>query len=476
MDITKPFLVADRMKGVGTGAFVEPPSTASTEYLYILTCSHCVDMAESVTVMLPLRGLMEYTAHVVSIIPRYDLAIVAMPDTDGSLRKQVEVLPLGSSANLQLGQKLTAVGYPLGSTALKASDGVYAGFQERLQHTVSISPGNSGGPLMNEAGQIVGVNNSGVLSLEASNVGFAIPIECYTLMKQQLFQPAPAGPPAPDRVIQVPVFGFEYAPITRSHARAVGATACLSNDADGGVQIITVLEGSPMHASGVQPDDILVEFDGTPIDTMGEMNVAWNYQKVRLQDVLTRSVEPREYPLRLWKASTQTCTVLNARPQVFTPGALRTLYPPYDPVEYVVAVGLVIMPMVGNHATYPATMATYLCKKLGELTRPHLIVAHVFTGTIAQIEGPLVAGDELTHVNNVEVKSLVDMRAALPQPVTTAAGFTVLTFRTCLGKTLMVNTLDALATEERASAEKLYTPDANLMSALSTERTKRNVS
>ena len=466
VDVTKPFLVTDRVKGVGTGAFVSAPSPSSSN-LFILTCSHCVDMADTVTVMLPFMGMNEYPSNVVSILPHLDLALVALDDTDGSLRNQVEILPLGTSANLQLGQKLTAVGYPLAGTALKASDGVYAGFQERLQHTVSISPGNSGGPLMNEQGQIVGVNNSGILSPEASNVGFAVPIESYVMMKSELFRPAHTGPPAPDRVIQMPVFGFEYAPITRSHARAVGATTCLSH-AEGGVQIITVIKGSPMGDAGVSKDDILVEFNGTPIDTIGELKVEWNYQKVRLQDVLARSVESREYPVRLWKASTQSCVEMRVRPRVFTPGAMRTLYPPYDSVPYVATVGLVIMPLVANHATSPVTMATYMCKNLNELSESRLIVSHVFNGTIAQIEGPLVAGDELSHVNNVEVKTLEDVYGALSHPLTMSSGYTVLTFRSHTGKILMVNTLDALSTEQRASAENLYTPDARLMSVLST--------
>jgi S1-C subfamily serine protease len=422
--------------------------------------------------MLPLMGMTEHPANVVSILPTYDLAIlsISMPP---ATRDQTQILPLGTSSNLKLGQKLTAVGYPMGGTALKASDGVYAGFQERLQHTVSISPGNSGGPLMNETGQIVGVNNSGILSPTASNVGFAVPIESYELMKAQLFRPPPTGPPSPDRVIQVPVFGMEYAPITRSHAKAVGATSCLAQaagDVAAGVQIITVIKGSPMHEAGLSPDDILVEFDGRPVDNIGEMDVDWNYQKVRLQDVLARSVDPRDYTCRVWKASTQSCASLQVRPRVFTPGALITLFPPYNTVPYLVAVGLVIMPLVANHATYPATMSAYFCKKLNELAEPHLIVSHVFNGTIAQIEGALVAGDELSHVNNQEVHTLDDVRHALPKTVTTSAGHTVLTFRTHTGKTLMVNTLDALATETQARNEKLYVPEITLMSALDTTR------
>ena len=472
VDITRPFLVADRAKGVGTGAFIDPPESANPDYLYILTCSHVVDIADTVTIMLPLLGMTEYPAHVVGIAPTYDLAIIAVEDKNRTLRPETTSLTLASSANLQLGQKLCAAGYPLGQTALKASDGVFAGFQERLQHTVSISPGNSGGPLMNEDGEVVGVNNSGILSPEASNVGFAVPIELYFLAQAGLFTPPPSGSPASgDRVVHMPVFGIEFAPITRSHARAVGATACIDG-ADGGVHIITVLEGGPMHTAGIEKDDIMLQFDGMTIDTIGEVGVPWNYQRVRLQDVFTRSVEDRDFRVRVWKSSTKTCSELTARPRVFHPGALRVLYPPYDAVPYLTAVGLVIMPMLGNHAMYPATMATYLGKKLGDLVKPRVLVTHVFNGTISQIEGPIEAGDELSHVNNIAVETLEDVRAALPQVVTTSVGHNILSFRACSGKTLIINTLDARLTEERAAADKLYTPDPALLNALSVERTE----
>ena len=196
VDFTKPFLAADRFKGVGTGFFIHPPTPTPT-YLYVLTCAHVVDSADTVTIMLPLLGLSEYTASVLGLVPGYDIAVLAVPVSDSALLGQASPLTLGKSDSLKLGQKLTAVGYPLGQTAIKVSDGVYAGFQEKLQHTVSISPGNSGGPLMTEDGLVVGINSSGILSPEASNVGFAVPIEMFSLMSTPIFAQTP-GPPSPE--------------------------------------------------------------------------------------------------------------------------------------------------------------------------------------------------------------------------------------------------------------------------------------
>lgn len=468
VDVTKPFITADRYKGVGTGFFIPPPTHADSEDLYLLTCAHVVDSADSVTIMLPLHGLTEHPASVLAFIPSYDLALIAVPGANTTLSQQTEPVTLGSSDKLKLGQKLTAVGYPLGQTAIKVSDGVYAGFQEKLQHTVSISPGNSGGPLMDESGAVVGVNSSGIVSPEASNVGFAVPIEMFALMSNQMFARS-RGAPSPERVIHLPIFGFEFAPITKSHSRVVSTATCSSNPHDGGVQIVSVVPGSAM-ASVVEQGDILVEFDGTPIDTIGEIVVPWNYQKVRLQDMLVRSVQDREYDLRVWKQATRSCAEYKVKPRPGAQNGLRMIYSPYDVVPYTVVVGLVIMPLLANHAMAPATAQTYLRKNTEDLAKPSLIITHVFNGTLAQIEGPVYAGDELSHVNGREVTTLDDVHAAIVQDDTDADTRRVVTFRTCDGKLLVLNHMDALQSEQRAMSEKLYDPEPTFMKFLSLER------
>lgn len=465
VDMVKPFLTADRFKGVGTGFFISPP-TPSQNYLYVLTCAHVVDSADTVTIMLPLLGLTEYPASVLGFVPGYDIAVLAVPRA--SSLHEASPLTLGRSDELKLGQKLNAVGYPLGQTAIKVSDGVYAGFQEKLQHTVSISPGNSGGPLMTEDGSVVGINSSGILSPEASNVGFAVPIEMFSLTSAAIFAQTP-GPPSPERVIRLPIFGFEFSPITRSHSRAVGADACFSTPQDGGVQVVSTIPGSAMETV-VSPGDILVEFDGMPIDTIGEISVPWNYQKVRLQDVLVRA-EEREYEVRVWKP-TGGCAVARVKPRPSTSLAFRLIYPPYDTVPYVVALGLVIMPLLGNHAFAPAVAKTYMCKEPAELAKPALIVAHVFNGTLAQIEGPLHAGDEVSHVNGERVETIAEVLLSLCKATTTPTGKEVMTVKTKNGKVFMVNMLDALQSEERAASENIYKPEPTLLRYLSVDRTK----
>jgi len=459
VDMEKPFVTTDRFKGVGTGFFINGGGDGNL--LYVLTCAHVVDGADSVTILLPLLGGTEHPASVLSFVPEYDIAILVVTKQ----LPQTSALELGSSVSLKLGQPLTAVGYPLGQTAIKVSDGVYAGFQEALQHTVSLSPGNSGGPLINADGAVVGVNSSGVM--DASNVGYAVPIEMFMNMRDRMFHPAPEGGPRPERVVHLPIYGIEYAPITKFHSESVGASKC----GGGGVQIVSVIPGTGMHDAGVVVGDILTQFNGMKINTIGEVDVSWNYQKVLLKNVLKRYVEDMEYEIRIWQASSKTCKTLNVKPRPNPHIAMRDIFPPHDMVPYIVVTGIVIMPLIHNHEMCPRLSRMYTCKETIELTKPSLVVSHIFNGTLAQIEGGVYVGDEISKVNDVEVHTLDDVRKALVK-CKHIGGYKMLAFTTSKGKMLVLNTLDVLQSEQHALSENLYTPDPVLLKYLRADRKK----
>src|SRR3989338_1722722 len=84
-----PFQRGDRAHGVGTGFFVAPPSNRDTsEFVYILTCAHCVADADTVTVTLPQQGKAELAATVLAFVPpeQLDMAVLAVPDPEHKLQ------------------------------------------------------------------------------------------------------------------------------------------------------------------------------------------------------------------------------------------------------------------------------------------------------------------------------------------------------------------------------------------------------
>lgn len=471
-DFAQPFRLMERGMGVGTGFFIEGPDATK---LYVLTCAHVVEKADDVFILFPLRDSEEVQASVVAVMPNeYDLALLVIDDAQGTHRAHAKPMQLGSSSKLQLGQKLTAYGYPLGQTALKVSDGVYAGYQQLLQHTVSISPGNSGGPLVDEHHKVVGVNNSGITDPEASNVGYAIPIEFFQIQSTRFFNnlarlPAvlPLGPsgkqatvaPSPAAVLRMPTFGFYYQESTPAQ------TAMVTNQPDlHGVYVYQVLENTPAWNAGLRAGDILMQFDNAVISNRAEVSVPWNYQKVKLEDVLRRATqEETAYPVKFFSAAQRQEVSTSMQPRVLQVHGFKMLYPPYDPVLYVPFMGVTLMELCRNHMYTPETMRTYLSLEPEQLVQPIVIVTHLFSGMKARNSNTLLPGDIVTTINGRRVTTLDEVRAALGAPVNGR-----LEMVSAKGRALVLPVAEVVEAEKKmARLEPLvYKPETALIEAL----------
>lgn len=457
VNFAQPFQRNDRKKGVGTGTFVQPPRGslhAGTNALFVLTCAHVVNNADAVAVLLPMVSQTdEIDAQVLSFVPEYDLAIVVIPDPERKYSKLTHVLELGQSDGMQLRTKLTAFGFPMGQTALKASEGVYAGYQRLLQHTVSISPGNSGGPLVDEQNRIIGVNNSGMVAANASDIFYAVPIEFYIAQRDRLFA-LDVGPPAPTRVLRLPSYGLCYQEATLAQLRASGASA--------GVFVYKVLPGSPAHTASLQHGCIITSFNGTPVERTGEVAVEWNYQKVPLTDLMFRCADStQQYVVEhIMQDGQQVASRVS--PADFDVNGLKELFPPFDTLDYVAFAGLCIMNLCKNHVKNPITMSAYVFQEPEELMQPQCIITHIFAGSHAQVLDAVHKGEVVTHVNNVPVHTLADVRAALLQPVQGE----LVQFTVKRGETLALAVQDVLREEQQNISSNLYKPETDILDAL----------
>ncbi len=155
-------------EGSGCGFIIDPTG-------YILTNHHVVDGADRITVTL--GDGRSFTATVVGVDPAIDVALLHI-----SARDPLPVAPLGDSDTLRVGEWVCAIGNPLGYVH-SVTVGVVSFLGRKLfdpsldafiQTDAAISFGNSGGPLINRHGQVVGITTA--ISAQASNIGFAIPI------------------------------------------------------------------------------------------------------------------------------------------------------------------------------------------------------------------------------------------------------------------------------------------------------------
>ncbi|PJC34218.1 hypothetical protein CO051_00210 [Candidatus Roizmanbacteria bacterium CG_4_9_14_0_2_um_filter_39_13] len=232
----------------------------------IITNKHVVfDTKASYTVLTD--GKEEYDVTKIYRDPLNDLAILKIEATD------LVPLALGDSSKLKLGQLAIAIGTPLGEFQNTITTGIvsglgrgitagspFQGFVEELSNVIqtdaAISPGNSGGPLLNSSGQVVGVNTA--IAGDGQNIGFAIPVN---VVKELISTFESQG-----GTFERPYIGVRY--------NMVDKRTAMLNEVVEGAFIETVIKDSPADLAGVKEEDIITRVDGKKLDGENEQSLA----------------------------------------------------------------------------------------------------------------------------------------------------------------------------------------------------------
>ena len=253
----KGFFAQD-VEGIGSGFIINEDG-------YILTNYHVVELAISnntkdVTVILSTGE--EIAAKVVNYDQNRDIAMVKL--VDGT--KVPAVVELGDSDGLYVGQEVVAIGTPLGKNfAQTLTKGIVSGVNRNLtteggntgdyiQTDAAINSGNSGGPLINTKGEVIGINTaklSGQSETTIEGMGFAIPIN-----------------DAKDRIesLSKPILNLGIT------VREVNSELAKQNNLPKeGLWVVGVTENSPAAKAGIQPSDLIVKFDGKEVKTFDEL-------------------------------------------------------------------------------------------------------------------------------------------------------------------------------------------------------------
>lgn len=207
-----------------------------------------------------------YDVLQISRDPNNDIAIIKIDPSMGSGLKAVQ---LGDSSNLQVGQFVIAIGTALGEFRNTVTTGVvsglgrgidagdsFQGYVERLDNVIqtdaAINPGNSGGPLLNSAGQVIGINVA--VAQGANNVAFSIPINTV----KDALNSFRANGKFPSKAY----LGVQY--------QMVGKQVALLNNVPEGAYVVDVVAGSPAEKANIQVGDVIYKADGNQIaDTNG---------------------------------------------------------------------------------------------------------------------------------------------------------------------------------------------------------------
>jgi serine protease Do len=228
----------------------------------ILTNAHVVEGTEQVRVAL--TDGRSFEGKVLGSDTLTDVAVVKIEATD------LPAVSIGDSNQLQPGEWAIAIGNPLGldstvtagiisATGRSSSDiGVPDKLVGFIQTDAAINPGNSGGPLVNAAGEVIGMNTAIISG--AQGLGFAIPIETAQRVAQQLISTGKA---------QHPYLGIQMVDLTPEMRQQISSKLGLKFDlkVDRGVLAIDIVAGSPAASAGFQPGDVIQKMDGREVLT-----------------------------------------------------------------------------------------------------------------------------------------------------------------------------------------------------------------
>jgi S1-C subfamily serine protease len=243
---------------------------------YIVTNNHVVANADRITVKV---GMEELPAKVIGTDPKTDLAVI-------KVEKDLPLITVGDSSQLEVGQTVIAVGSPFGLdktvtsgivSALgrseigdsSAANAPVAAYTNLIQTDAAINPGNSGGALVDTEGKLVGINTmiaTGGQSAQNAGVGFAIPSATVVSVADQIISTGK---------VSHPFLGVSSTTLTPDLAATLGKGA----PANGAVAV-SVIAGSPAAKAGIQANDVVVKIGDTAVTSADGLVLAIRSQKV----------------------------------------------------------------------------------------------------------------------------------------------------------------------------------------------------
>ena len=347
--------------GLGSGFIVDRNGV-------ILTNAHVVEGADEVRVKLPDRR--EFKGSIAGVDPTTDIAVVKIDANN------LPAVKIGDPSKVRVGEWVLAIGSPFGfentvtagivsATSRSLPEGSYVPF---IQTDAAVNPGNSGGPLFNLKGEVIGINSQ-IYSRSGGfqGIAFAIPIDAAVSVKDQLLA---HGKVERGRI------GVGVQEVTQSLAKSFGL------ERPRGALVAQVEPGGPADKAGLKPGDVIVAFNGKPID-----------QSNQLPPLVAQMKPGSPAKVDVWRNGRQSTLSLS----IGEMQAEKTARAESGSPEHGGKLGLAVRPLTPEER-----------KEAG--LKQGLVVEQV--GGPAARAG-IQPGDVITSVNGTPVKTVQELRAAV---------------------------------------------------------------
>jgi S1-C subfamily serine protease len=429
-----PYIVPGTSGNTGSGFFINDSGD-------IITNSHVVDNAIAVFISIPSLGKQKLRAHVISICPQHDLALLRLTQESIAIVQRelgtIKYLELGDSNTVFRFDEVLTLGFPLGSESLKSTSGIISGRSPVrlsnfsgycIQIDAPINPGNSGGPLLNKNGIVVGINHAG--NDNAQNYNFAIPVNNLKAILSDLYQK--------------PLLRINNLELTWFYATDE-LRAYFGNPLSYGCVVCDVDKGGNAQSAGLQANDMIYEVDGYVVDSYGQIVLSDNGDKVDftyyigqlpLGSMVNLLVYRNGIPLKY-------AITIDCKPE----SLISFKYPVYETIDYEVFGGMIVMQLTANYINASAKERPGLQRYLTNIcySGPRLVVANILADSTLSQMRTISYADTINEINGEKVQTLADFRNALKKSLETG----VVVIKTTDEQTLNTdNVLTVLSLEE----------------------------
>lgn len=245
----------------GEGSGVVMGTNDAGTLTYIITCAHVISDKSIASYGILLEDGTVYDAKMVGYDERTDLGVLSIKETG------LKAAKFGDSSALKVGEAVYAIGNPGGSSFYgSVTDGIVSALDRSItstytmkviQHTAAISPGNSGGALVNSAGQVIGINSSKIAATDYEGIGFAVPMETAKSIVEDLI----AYQYVPNR----PKLGISYASV--SDYQAYSMVVQIKELPSGSVIIADISDDSSLKNTEVEVGDMIIGVNGKDMNS-----------------------------------------------------------------------------------------------------------------------------------------------------------------------------------------------------------------
>ena len=389
----KPYEPANAYTARGTGFFIDDKG-------HIVTNAHVIDQAHKIWMRVPSMGKHLFEVKRVGVCPERDLALLRVSDEHLPILKQaigkIPFLTLGDSDSINRADEVLALGYPLGQESLKSTAGMISGREQQfIQMSAPINPGSSGGPLLNIDGLVIGINARGYQ--EAQNIGYIIPINELKVILSDLKETA---------LVRKPYLGVSSMYATSD------LTEYLGNPQPGGCFVINALAGSPLAKAGIKSRDMIYQIDGYNVDMYGDLVVPWSEDKISLIDYVTQlSIGQKVHLVVFRYGQKKEIDVTFGHTQELS---IRMIYPDFETIDFEIIGGMIIMPLTLNHLQlFNQSIGLARFAQMKNQVEASLLISYIFPTSHLFRSRTISVGSVLTHINEIPVKTLPELRNAL---------------------------------------------------------------